>query len=97
MLVAKLGHEHNRVKTSVFSKSVGHQFEGLTVCAATVAVRAKDFTRVFGQLMSYLHLNAGTAGNKGSFFYEGTDDTEGIMKGSFSLFEDELIRATEKD
>jgi len=48
------------------------------------------------ELVRNFHFDAGTAGNERSLFDEGSHDTEGIMEGTVSLVEDELVRASEQ-
>lgn len=97
MLVTKFCHKNDGVKSSVFGKSVGDEFEGFSVSAADIGVGSEDVARVHLELMGDLHLNAGSSGHGGTLLNEGSDDTKSIMEGSVGLIEDELVGSSEEN
>lgn len=96
VLVAQFSHENDWVETGILSQGVWDQLEGLTECAAAVRVVSEDLTRVLNKSVGDFHLNARTAWHKGSFLDEGTHNTEGIVEGTVSLLEHELVGTTEQ-
>jgi len=93
--ITQFCHEYDGVHTGIFCESVGDQFESFTVCSGHIRVGSEDLTGIFLELVGYFHFDAGATGNKRSLLDEGTDDTKGIMEGSVSLIEDELVRTAE--
>jgi len=95
--VSKLCDEKDRVKTGVLSERVRDKLKRLTVCLAHVRVVAVDGSRVLLELMSNFHFDAGTTVDKGSLLDEGSHDTKGIMEGTVSLVEDQLVGTSKED
>ena len=52
---------------------------------------------MFLQLVSDFHLNASSSMNEGLLFDKSSDDTKGIMEGSISLIEHQLVATSEED
>lgn len=97
MSVSQLGDEADWIETSVLSKSVWDKLKRLTVKSNAVRVGTKDVSGVGLQFLGDLHLDGSSTWNQESLLDEGSDDTEGVMEGSLSLLEHELVGSSNED
>ena len=97
MLVSKLSHEGDWVKTGVLGKGVWNKLKALSVLSHAVGVSSEDISRVSLKLLGNFHLNSGSSWDEESLLNKSSNNTEGIMEGSLGLLKHKLVGSSNEN
>ena len=97
MLVSKLSHETDWVKTGILCEGVWDKLKALTELSHAVGVGTEDFSRVSLKFLGNFHLNSGSSWDEESLLNKSSNNTKGIMEGSLGLLEHKLVGSSNED
>lgn len=95
--VPELRHNVHRVETGILSKSVWHNFKGLSEGTNTVRFLTIESPGILAQFDGKLDFRGTTTTNEELLLYEAAGGTKRVMEGALSLIEKHLVGSPEEN